>query len=145
MKISTFRLIFLLLAMVLSFMTQASGQSEISNLDPKIAGLHLVAAESFLVARERILKAGWKTDKMHYEDNYEYSGTETEALELGIAEIYSCTVDAGSLCTFYYRKDDVCLRVNTIGEQVKDMTVTHWLFQCPPDWLRKAASPLPVH
>jgi hypothetical protein len=135
MTTKSFRIaIFLITAFSLYPATQASSQPKMASLNPSVGSLHLKENESFLIARTRILKAGWKPGKMHSSDNYEYSGTEKEALERGIVEVYSCTVDAGSLCTFYYHKLDECLRVDTVGEQVKEMTVRHWQFECAPDW-----------
>lgn len=112
--------------------TQAMDQKA-EGTNPNDRTLHTLIDEPFPLARAQILNAGWKPVRPHLNDRYEYSGTETELIQHGFKEIYSCTVDAGSLCRFYYRQAGHCLRVDTIGEQLRDMNVTHWLYECPPE------------
>lgn len=92
--------------------------------------LKLRKGEPFLAARKRILKLGWKPDRMHLHDKYEYMGTEVELSKLGFVEVDSCSIDAGSLCIFYYRKGNQCLRVDTVGEQAREMQVRLWSNEC---------------
>jgi hypothetical protein len=91
----------------------------------------LQVEDSFLVARSRILRSGWQPVRMHGKDDYDFFGTEKELTDRDFMEFASCSMDAGALCTFYYRKEAKCLRVNTIGEQLKDMKVTRWTDECP--------------
>lgn len=93
--------------------------------------LRLKIGESILSARSRIIKLGWKPIPMHQTDNYEYDGTEKQFIKRGIVELDSCTVDAGALCTLYYIKAARCLRVDTIGENLSQITVTRWTAECP--------------
>lgn len=92
----------------------------------------LRTGEPFLRARSRVIKLGWKPIRIHQNDGYEYSGTEKELAEKKILEVDACSVDAGVLCSFYYSKAKRCLRVNTVGENVAQMTVTRWVSECPP-------------
>jgi hypothetical protein len=91
----------------------------------------LKAGEPFAKARARIIKLGWQPVRMHRNDRYEYSGTEKELAARGFIEVASCSVDAGSLCIFYYRKALECLRLDTKGEHIKFMEVTRWTNECP--------------
>jgi phage tail sheath gpL-like len=45
-------------------------------------------------------------------------------------ELDTCSFDS-SRCILYYSKKGTCLRVDTIGEQFNDMTVTRWTDECP--------------
>jgi len=91
----------------------------------------LKVGESFLKARSRIISGGWTPARMHDDDGYEFSGTEKELEAKQILEIDTCSVDAGVLCIFYYRKREQCLRVDTVGEEVAKMTVSRWVKECP--------------
>ena len=91
----------------------------------------LKVGEQFLRARSRIIKRGWKPIPMHQNDGYERSGTDRLLAERKVFEVDSCSVDAGVLCTFYYSKMSRCLRVDTVGENVAQITVTRWLEECP--------------
>lgn len=105
-------------------------ETDKTTIRPETADLKLKMGEPFLAARKRILKLGWKPDRMHMHDKYEYMGTEVELSKLGFVEVDSCSVDAGSLCIFYYRKGNECLRLDTVGEQAKQMTVRLWSNEC---------------
>jgi len=92
----------------------------------------LKTGEPFLRARSRIIKLGWKPIRMHQNDGYEYSGTEKELAEKKIFEVDACSVDAGVLCSFYYRKAKTCLRVRTVGETLGQMSVNREIIGFPP-------------
>ena len=85
----------------------------------------------FVRVRARLIKSGWTPVRMHAADNYEYDGTEKRLIDRRFFEVDSCSTDRGSLCILYYAKDGVCLRVDTVGEQVNSMRVTRWDDSCP--------------
>ncbi|MCS0590357.1 hypothetical protein ACFQ09_18730 [Massilia norwichensis] len=91
----------------------------------------LKVGEPFTKARARIVKLGWKPVRVHRNDGYEFSGTEKILAERGFVEVDSCSMDAGVLCIFHYRKASECLRVDTKGEQIRYMSVTEWTNACP--------------
>lgn len=101
-------------------------KSGTTNLDLKVG-------EPFLRVRTRIVKSGWKPNPVHGKDNYEYSGAEKRLAERGFLEVDTCSVDAGANCILYYTKGSRCLRIDTVGEQVKQMTVTRWTDECAAD------------
>lgn len=98
---------------------------------PGTGRLRLTVGESFLEARARIARLGWKPIRMHANDNHEYDGAEKRLAEGGFLEVDSCSIDAGANCTLYYAKAAECLRLDTVGEQVNEMTVTRWTAECP--------------
>jgi hypothetical protein len=102
------------------------------NLHRNIDGTYLSIAQPFILARKHLLDAGWKPVKIYRNVNYEYVGVENRLVEHGFLEFDACSIDAGSLCDFYYRKAGKCLRVDTVGEQVRDMKVLQWTHECPP-------------
>lgn len=67
---------------------------------------------------------------MHTTDGYEYSGVERELAARKFFEVDTCSFDS-SRCILFYSKNGACLRVDTIGEQFNDMTVTRWADECP--------------
>jgi phage tail sheath gpL-like len=67
---------------------------------------------------------------MHAVDGYEYSGAELQLTARKFFEVDSCSSDS-SRCIFYYAKRSTCLRIDTIGERLNDMTVTRWAVECP--------------
>jgi hypothetical protein len=69
--------------------------------------------------------------RMHGNEEYEYSGTEKVLVDRKFLEVDSCSTDAGSLCNLYYSKGTRCLRLGTVGEQLKYMQVTQWSGECP--------------
>jgi hypothetical protein len=81
--------------------------------------------EPLLSARSKLIKQGWKPTRMHTNDGYEYSGVERELAARKFLELDTCSFDS-SRCILFYSKKGACLRVDTIGEQLKDMTVTRW-------------------
>jgi hypothetical protein len=70
---------------------------------------------------------------MHRNDDYEYSGAEKELADHQFLEVDSCSMDAGAHCILHYSKGTKCLRIDTVGERLKDMKVTRWTDECPAD------------
>jgi hypothetical protein len=84
---------------------------------------------SFVSARKALLNNGWKPNKT-YSGEY---GVENILRRKGFVEIESCSVGV-QYCLFNYTKNDTCLGVGTVGEEIKDMKVYSWHFKCPePD------------
>ena len=70
---------------------------------------------------------------MHTNDHYAYDGAEKRLVMRKFFEVDFCSIDRGALCILYYAKESLCLRINTIGEQVDSMRVTGWRESCPSD------------
>ncbi|MCU1752130.1 PepSY domain-containing protein [Pseudomonas sp. 6D_7.1_Bac1] len=90
----------------------------------------IAVGEPLAAARAKLIKQGWKPTRMHTTDGYEYSGVERELAAHKYYEVDVCSFDS-SRCILFYSKNGVCLRVDTIGEQFNDMTVTRWANECP--------------
>ncbi|MBY8934378.1 hypothetical protein [Pseudomonas fluorescens] len=105
-----------------------AGGSQASNEKHGPAGI--VVGERLVAARAKLVKQGWKPTRMHTTDGYEYSGVEKELAARKFFELDACSFDS-SRCILYYAKKGTCLRVDTIGEQFNDMTVTRWTRECP--------------
>lgn len=90
----------------------------------------IVVGERLAAAKSKLVKQGWKPTPMHTTDGYEYSGVEKELATRKYFELDTCSFDS-SRCILYYSKKGACLRVDTIGEQFNDMTVTRWTGECP--------------
>ncbi|WP_285354506.1 hypothetical protein [Pseudomonas sp. lyk4-R2A-10] len=90
----------------------------------------IAIGERLMAARSKLIKQGWKPTRMHTSDGYEYSGIERELAAHNFLELDTCSFDS-SRCILFYSKKGACLRVDTIGEQLKDMTVTRWTDECP--------------
>jgi phage tail sheath gpL-like len=90
----------------------------------------IVAGERLAAAKSKLVIQGWKPTRMHTNDGYEYSGVERELAARKFFELDSCSFDS-SRCILYYAKKGACLRIDTIGEQSNDMTVTRWTRECP--------------
>ena len=86
--------------------------------------------ERLVAARSKLIKQGWKPTRMHTSHGYEYSGVERELAARNFLELDSCSFDS-SRCMLFYSKKDACLRIDAMGEQLKDMTVTRWTDECP--------------
>lgn len=97
----------------------------------------IAEGEALLLARAKLLKQGWRPTRRHSSDGYEYSGAELQLTGHKIFEVDSCSTDS-SRCILYYSKKGKCLRMDSIGEQLRDMTVTRWADECP-DALPKAS------
>lgn len=90
----------------------------------------IAVGEPLVTARSKLIKQGWKPTRMHTRDGYEYSGVERELAAHDFLELDICSFDS-SRCILFYSKKDACLRVDTMGEQLKDMAVTRWADECP--------------
>ncbi|MGY2439840.1 hypothetical protein [Pseudomonas sp. SDO52101_S400] len=90
----------------------------------------IAVGEPLLAARSKLIKQGWKPTRMHTRDGYEYSGVERELAARNFLELDTCSFDS-SRCILFYSKKGACLRVDTMGERLKDMAVTRWADECP--------------
>lgn len=113
-----------------TFSTNAMGSND-ANMASTTENLGLKVGETFTKARSRIVRLGWTPVRVHRDDGYELSGLEKVLAERNFVEVDSCSVDAGVLCIFYYRRESECLRVDTKGEQIRYMSVTGWTNECP--------------
>ena len=81
-------------------------------------------------ARRAILHDGWQpvpsVDKDH-----DY-GVVRVLHRKGVKEVTQCS-EGMSLCNFYYRKKDTCLRLITIGEEMPALKVYDWTSECPDE------------
>ncbi|WP_247269130.1 MULTISPECIES: hypothetical protein [Pseudomonas] len=102
--------------------------SQASNDKHGPAGIAI--GERLVAAKAKLVKQGWKPTPMHTTDGYEYSGVEKELAARKFFELATCSFDS-SRCILYYSKKAACLRVDTLGEQFNDMTVTRWTRECP--------------
>lgn len=113
---------------------KADGAPPDKIFEKSLLSANLKKDEPFLKARARLIKLGWKPVRMHTNSSYEYDGAEKRLIEHNFYEVDSCSIDAGAICILYYTKSDVCLRIDTVGEQVKVMKVERWVEECPsPD------------
>lgn len=123
------------IVMSILFHMPAKAESERSNSQakttPNFESPSLKVGESFLSARAKILRSGWHPIPMHANENYEYWGTERVLSDQKFLEVDFCSIDAGSLCVLYYIKGTKCLRLGTVGEQIKYMKITGWTAECP--------------
>ena len=83
----------------------------------------------FLTARHALINAGWLPINVHEDKTYPYIGTENDLIDAHIKEVEHCAMDQ-PLCIFNYKKNDKCLRLFTRGEEIKDMRVYHWTYEC---------------
>ncbi|MCU7248051.1 hypothetical protein [Pseudomonas koreensis] len=119
----------LLLAMYCTGISFAfAGGSQATNDKHGPAGI--AVDEPLVSARSNLIKQGWKPTRMHTSDGYEYSGVERELAAHNFLELDTCSFDS-SRCILFYSKKGACLRVDTMGEQLNDMTVTRWADECP--------------
>lgn len=81
---------------------------------------------SFLKARKALIKDGWKPNPTYSGE----PGVEKIYIRKGFIEFESCTVGI-QYCDLNYKKNEICLGVATIGEEVKDMKIYSWNFECP--------------
>ena len=84
----------------------------------------------FLVARHLLIDGGWQPINLHKYDNNEYFGATSDLINAHIMEVESCAMDQ-LFCIFNYKKSGKCLRLVTRGEEIKDMRVYHWTYECP--------------
>ena len=90
----------------------------------------IAVGEPLVAAKAKLVKQGWKPTRMHTTDGYEYSGVERELATRKFFEVDVCSFDS-SRCILFYSKKGTCLRFDTIGEQLNDITVTRWADECP--------------
>lgn len=83
----------------------------------------------FLVARHLLINSKWQPINVHEGKTYEYIGTENNLVDAHIKEVENCAMDK-ALCIFNYKKNDKCLRLITQGEEIKDMRVYNWTYEC---------------
>jgi hypothetical protein len=69
--------------------------------------------------------------RMHTNDGFIYDGAARRLVDQKILEVESCSIDAGANCVFFYRRSRQCLRIDTVGEQVREMKATRWTSECP--------------
>lgn len=81
---------------------------------------------SFIGARKALLQSGWQPNKT-YSGEY---GVENILVRKGFVEVESCSMGV-QYCIFNYTKNNTCLGVSTVGEEVKDMRIYSWNFECP--------------
>lgn len=81
----------------------------------------------FSHARTLLLKDGWVPVDLHPNSQALDVGTqEVILIKKGIREVDICSMDAGALCNFFYKKKQICLRVTTRGEALNYMHVIDW-------------------
>ncbi len=105
-----------------------AGGSQATNV--KHGPVGIAVDEPLMSARSRLIRQGWKPTRMHTSDGYEYSGVERELAAHNFLELDTCSFDS-SRCILFYSKKGACLRVDTMGEQLKDVAVTRWADECP--------------
>jgi hypothetical protein len=118
-------------AALMVFLSAPDGAARVDKQSTAVMNLRLQEGASFVRVRAHLIKSGWKPVPMHVGDHYEYDGTEKRLAERNFFEVDSCSTDRGSMCIFYYAKDGMCLRIDTLGEQVDAMRVTRWDDSCP--------------
>ena len=101
------------------------------------ANVYIHKDQPFTQVRARLIKDKWKPVPMHLDDQYGYEGVEKHLVKRGYKEVDSCSIDS-SRCILYYKKGKQCLRLDTIGEQVKFMKVEQWSNECPDAPPKKA-------
>ena len=84
----------------------------------------------FLVVRKLLSSKGWTPINVHTGDNYKYDDKAGKLVNMHVVEIESCGIDLQD-CIFNYKKGKVCLRIFAEGEEIKDMRVHYWTFDCP--------------
>jgi hypothetical protein len=84
----------------------------------------------FRAAINLIKHQQWRPFDVHAQYGYELIGLEKKLYDLGFNAIESCSFEQ-AICVFNYIKNNRCLRLMTIGERMKDMTVYQWSFECP--------------
>ncbi|WP_256240845.1 hypothetical protein [Pseudomonas sp. MRSN 12121] len=97
--------------------------------DPR-APAGIAVGEPLVAARAKLVGHGWLPTPMHARDGYEYSGVERELAAHRFFEVDTCSFDS-SRCILFYSRKGTCLRVDTLGERLNEMTVTRWTEECP--------------
>lgn len=85
----------------------------------------------FIAARKMLVHKGWRPINVHEGEGSRYmGGIDGTLIDAHILEVESCAMDK-AVCIFNYKKGNTCIRVFTQGEEIKDMRVTHWKYECP--------------
>lgn len=85
----------------------------------------------FMAARKLLVHKGWRPINVHEGESSRYMGDiDGTLIDAHILEVESCAMDK-AVCIFNYKKGNMCIRVFTQGEEIKDMRVTHWKYECP--------------
>lgn len=88
-------------------------------------------------ARNVLFKKGWEPVRMHASkaapdsEGFPVTGSEWRLFKKGVFEVDSCSMDAGTLCNFIYKRGETCMRLMTRGEIPKNMRVVQWDFTEP--------------
>ena len=90
------------------------------------AALPINRGMSFEIARKVLIQNGWKPNQTHSGE----FGVERLIKEKGFVEIESCTMGV-QYCSFNYTKNNTCLGVATVGEELENMRIYSWNFECP--------------
>ncbi|XSS60538.1 hypothetical protein ACP9OK_16760 [Pseudomonas sp. B11] len=91
---------------------------------------NIAVGESLIKTRAKLIRQGWQPIRMHAADSHGYSGVERELAAHKFFEVDACSFDS-SRCILFYSRKGTCLRIDTIGEQLNEMTVTRWTEECP--------------
>jgi len=140
MRIAIERLAFAGAALLLA-LCLPDGAARVDKHATALMNLRLQEGASFVHVRSYLIKSGWKPVRMHAGDSYEYDGTEKRLADRNFIEVDSCSTDRGSMYIFYYAKDGMCLRIDTLGEQVDEMRVTRWDDSCPNEPPKRGTPP----
>jgi hypothetical protein len=91
---------------------------------------YLKEGELFTKTRAQLLRDKWKPIPMNLHNKYAYEALAQKLVNQKFTEVEACSVDTSN-CDFFYKKDGKCLRLDTIGEQIKIMKVVQWSNECP--------------
>ncbi|MBT1072774.1 hypothetical protein [Pelotalea chapellei] len=83
----------------------------------------------FIAIRKLLINKGWKPVNVHKSDDYKSNDMTSRLLIYNIIEVESCNIDMQN-CIFNYKKGKVCLRLFTVGEEINDLNVNYWTFDC---------------
>ena len=94
------------------------------------AGAALLAkGEPFIDARKRLIALGWHADPMSHARPGDYIGLERVLLQEGFPEVDYCS-GGKTFCVLQYVKGSSCLRLQTQGENIRQMKVQSWSNDC---------------
>lgn len=84
----------------------------------------------FMAARKLLVHKGWQPINVREGESSRYmGGIDGTLIDANILEVESCAMDK-AVCIFNYKKGNMCIRVFTQGEEIEDMRVTHWKYEC---------------
>ena len=89
----------------------------------------LAKGNSFLAARQFLIKHGWHPVVSHKSHGDASIGVENVLIKSHILEVETCAIDK-ALCIFNYVKGNRCLRVIAQGEAISDMYINSWKDSC---------------